>query len=212
MMTDVSALQGSSVRDSSGTRGEILTLNDSHLIVGWWNEGAPGVREEEISPDDYRNAQIEVLTLSTGWVPMGHFVEVAEDEDGPRGPSLAEDLETLLTEKPRSPYKTASKTGPALVGKIKHKRDYWDCSKGQHDGYKQRKGGDKYFYKCTGKEGEKKTISRDKGEKAAYQADYKMWWRDRQRMTAPHTRGKKTYSARAKHKAAKRKAAKKKKG
>lgn len=185
-MTDV-ALPGSSVRDASGRRGEILSIDPSFMVVGWWDTGSPGVQEEDLAPEDERCAQIEVLTLSAGWVPVGNFVEASEvEEEGPRGLTLAEDLQNLLIEKKHSPFKRAAKTGPAIGSKITRKRNYWSCEKGKHGGYKPRSGGgNKNYQACTGKEGEKKTVSRDKSKKAAYQKLYKRFWKDRQGVAAP---------------------------
>jgi hypothetical protein len=187
-MIDVTALRGASVRDDTGVRGEVLNLDPSCLTVGWWNEGAPGVREEAIEPGNPKFGDIEVLTLSDGWVPMTHFVEIEEEVEGPRGPTLAEDLEILIVEAKGhskgggSPFKTASKTGPALAGRVTRKRNYWKCTTTG-----------KYKYKCTGREGETKWSMPDAGTKKDYNHRYKKWWKNRQQVTAPNTRGKKKY-------------------
>ncbi len=186
-MIDVAELKGSSVRDGTGVRGEVLDLDPSCLTVGWWNEGSPGVCEEAIELGNPKFDVIEILTLSDGWVPMAYLVEIEDDAEGPRGPVLAEDLAALIVEAKGhskgggSPFKTASKTGPAIAGRITRKRSYWKCK------------GSNYKYKCIGKEGETKWSMPDKAAKADYNHRYKKWWKDRQQITAPNTRGKKKY-------------------
>ena len=174
-MIDVSPLRGSSVRDDAGVRGEIISLDPSCMVVGWWDEGSPGVREEDIEPDDLRVQRIEVLILGDGWVAVGRFVEREDAE--PRGPTLTEDLENLLTEKPRTPFKTARKLGHSVRhGKWRQKRDYWSCS------------GSNYKYICKGKEGENKKITVKPDWKKAYNADYKEYQKAAGKKAAPFTK------------------------
>jgi hypothetical protein len=188
-MIDINTLRGSTVRDNAGTKGELLNLTLPWVKVGWQDEGVLIPREESFLRSDPRMEAVEILTLDQGWIPLSTLIgTVTEDEDeGPRGPSLVEDLENLLLEKPRSPFKTAASIGPSVAGgwpakaggkhHMKHrKQDYWDCS------------GSNYKYLCKGKEGEKKKIKRDPEKKAAYNQDYKEYQKAQKTVAEPHKR------------------------
>ena len=186
-MIDINTLRGSTVRDNAGTKGELLNLTLPWVKVGWQDEGALAPREESFLRSDPRMEAVEILTLDQGWIPLGNLIGVEEEADGPRGPSLVEDLENLLLEKPRSPFKTAASIGPSVAGgwpakkggkhHMKHrKQDYWDCS------------GSNYHYLCKGKEGEKKKIKRDPGAKAVYNKDYKEYKKRQRDVAEPHKR------------------------
>ena len=200
-MIDVKALRGSTVRDAAGTTGEIMNTSTAWLKVGWWDEGAIRPREESFLRSDPRVKSIHILTLTDGWIPVVDLigVSVKEGEKGPHGPVLVEDLQGLLLEKPRSPFKTAASIGPGPAhgwrhggpSKMKHKkRDYWDCS------------GSNYVYKCKGKEGENKTVRVNKANKADYNALYKQWRKARLDVAAPITRIKKRLARKKKAAAA----------
>lgn len=204
-MIDVEALRGSTVRDSAGTRGEVLAMSPAWMKIGWWDEGVLLPREEAFLRSDPRVESIEILTLSSGWVPVVSLMGMEESEE-PRGPSLAEDLESLLAEsaggKPHSPFKTAAKIGPGPrhgwrhSGKYKmkhHKRDYWDCKCSN------------YVCKCKGKEGENKTVNIKKSWKKGYNALYKRFHKARLDVAAPVTRIQKRLKSKAKGKAKKKK-------
>lgn len=187
-MIDINTLRGSTVRDNAGTRGELLNLTLPWVKVGWQDENSLLPREESFLRSDPRMESVEILTLDRGWIPLSSLIGVVEEDvDGPRGPSLAEDLENLLLEKPRSPFKTAASIGPSVAGgwpakaggkhHMKHrKQDYWDCS------------GSNYHYLCKGKEGEKKKIKRDPGAKAAYNKDYKEYQSRQRDVAEPNKR------------------------
>lgn len=160
-MIDVAALRGSTVRDNAGTRGEVLSVSLPWLRIGWWDENASRTREETFLRSDPRVSTMEILTINEGWIPASRLVG-AEEPDTEPDIKLSEDLEALLQEKLRSPFKRASKIGRSVAnGRWKKKKDYWDCS------------GSNYRYICKGKEGEKKVITRDKGAKASYNKAYK---------------------------------------
>jgi hypothetical protein len=210
-MIDINSLRGSTVRDNAGTRGELLNLTLPWVKVGWQDEGALVPREESFLRSDPRMESVQILTLDQGWIPLSSLIGIVteeESEGGPRGPSLVEDLEGLLLEKPRSPFKTAASIGPSIrhgwpakKGKrhMKHrKRDYWDCS------------GSNYKYTCKGKEGEVKKITVDPEKKAEYNAAYKEFTRKQKDVAAPHQRI--TMKRRRKAAAAKKAAGKKKPG
>ena len=166
-MIDVAALRGSTVRDNAGTRGEILSVSLPWVRVGWWDEGAAVPREESFIRSDPPVASIEKLTKTERWVAAGRFLgtikeDDADEDDDEEVVLVSEDLEDLLLEKPRSPFKTAAKLGRSVrSGRWRHKKDYWDCS------------GSNYNYVCKGKEGETKKIKVKSGWKKAYNQDYK---------------------------------------
>lgn len=66
----MTTLQGFTVRDSAGVRGEILDVSAPWIRVGWWDEGAKAPREESLLQTDPRVERMEVLTLEGGWVPL----------------------------------------------------------------------------------------------------------------------------------------------
>lgn len=180
-MIDVAALRGSTVRDNAGTRGEILHVSLPWVRVGWWDEGAKVPRVESFLRSDPRVAGIEILTINEGWVPASRLVgagdsEELETSDEPEV-TLSEDLQALILEKARSPFKRAGKIGRSVRnGKWKEKKDYWDCN------------GSNYKYTCTGKEGEVKKITRDPGKKAEYNKDYKEYMAMKQKTAASFTK------------------------
>lgn len=181
-MIDINSLRGSTVRDNAGTKGEVLNLSLPWVRIGWQDEDVLAPREESFLRSDPRMESVEILTLDQGWIPLAALVGTItkEDEDGPRGPSLVEDLEglleegELLVEKPRSPFKTAASIGqgPRHRKRVR-KQDYWDCS------------GSNYKYTCKGKEGETKVITVDPAWKRVYNKQYKKWHKARMDVAAP---------------------------
>jgi len=176
-MIDVAALRGSTVRDNAGTRGEILHVSLPWVRVGWWDEGAKVPRVESFLRSDPRVAGIEILTINEGWIPASRLVGVEEVESDGVEMTVSEDLQALILEKARSPFKRAGKIGRSVRnGKWKQKRDYWNCS------------GSNYKYTCKGKEGEIKKITRDPGKKAEYNKDYKEYMAMKQKTAASFTK------------------------
>jgi hypothetical protein len=165
-MIDVNVLRGSTVRDSAGTRGEVLGLSLPWVRIGWWDEGSASPRVEAFLRSDPRIEDIEVLTIGEGWVSARSlFGAKVVHEEGPHGPSLLNDLDALVQEASKhSPYKTAASTGPSIRGgwppppgakkrlKKHKKKGDWECKCAN------------YVCKCVGKEGQKKTVNLTKSK------------------------------------------------
>ena len=129
-------------------------------------------------------------------------VPCLEELDALEPEELLEELDPdgqLLLEKPRSPFKTAASIGPSVAGgwpataggkhHMRHRKtDYWDCT-----------AQGKYKYKCRGKEGEVKIITRDATKKSHYNADYKEYRKNQMNIAAS---GKRIRAKNAKKRAA----------
>jgi hypothetical protein len=165
-------LRGSTVRDNAGAEGRIVALSLPWVRIDWWGQNS---REECILRSDPRIEALEILTLGGGWVPAKGLIgakSLRAESVLPKMYSLLE--EQVLTEKARSPYKTARRLGKGPRGApYKYKRDYWTCS------------GSNYKYVCKGKEGERKKIKRDPDVKADYNQEYKKWWKAKHITAAP---------------------------
>lgn len=175
-MIDVSVLKGSEVRSRGGSRGFIDVVTPSHVRVRW-EDSDGSLRFESCLRSDARLGQIEVLTLTSGWVPLKSIVGMEDNVNVIS--KLTTELKDMLSESgaldERSkhwPFKNTGTLGP--TGSAKHgpppkgtrsvsQTDDWVCKK---------KG--KYTQIC--KSGDKKKIVRiEPSYKKKYNRAYRKW-------------------------------------
>lgn len=173
-MIDVSVLKGSEVRSRGGSRGFIDVVTPARVRVRW--EDLEGSRFESCLRSDTRLGQIEVLTLTSGWLPLKSILGM--EDNAVDITKLTTDLKDMLGESEldeRSkhwPFKNKGSLG--TTGTPKHgPPPKGTRSVGQTDDWICKKKG-KYTQIC--KSGDKKKIVRIKPSyKKKYNRAYRKW-------------------------------------
>lgn len=135
---DVSSLRGSAVRASDGRTGRLIGVSGPWVSLSWEDPEQILPREESfLRSDPFVDEELEILTLSSGWVPLGAFVgaqtemrprvrdlsnivgdlralalDLSVEESPERNERLREGASALESAggKDHSPFKTAAKT------------------------------------------------------------------------------------------------------
>lgn len=176
-MIDIAVLRGSTVRDTDGTRGEVLEVSLPWVRLGWWDDDSYVPRHEVLRRSDSRLEAVEILSITEGWVPAAGLLGARSRTIHSRATlplserlvDLVKSLEEGANKKKMSPYKRLGSIGPAVRGDpTKDRVDDWDCDTKS-----------KYRYVCTNTEtGRKKPIKVKTSWKKPYNKEYKKWLSD----------------------------------
>lgn len=195
-MSDMTSLNGASVRDESGRAGRIVTVSETTIKVAWMQKGL--IAEEATFERTALAAGLQVLTLKEGWKPLFAVAGVLLPKVLSPTAQLSEELHQLFEPKKKLKLKTeAIKKKKVLYGKKTHspfkrfsllgpgpdqsfgtrevsKRTRWDCTKTG-----------KYQQRCVllkkdakgrlRRSNIKKNIRIKPGYKASYNQAYKAW-------------------------------------
>lgn len=163
-MIDGSYLKGACVRDKVGSRGRLVSIEDTSVIVGWETHTS-SLREETLdkTSDRYRYG-VEVLTLDRGWAPLSDILPSPTP-----GERIVSEMRHIL-EQNHNPFQNKAKLGPGPRGGTNQRRNRWSCS------------GSGYDQVCVGiaedNNGQILRIRIDPEYKAQYNREYKRWRRN----------------------------------
>lgn len=182
-MLDTNSLNGSSVRDTNGRSGRIVSVTETALNIAWMQKGL--IAEEKAMERLALAEDLQILTLKEGWKSLKTVAGIVPPKVLSKNEALIQELNTIAEEakkkvsygkKKHSPFKNFGHLGPTThVGNREvGKKTQWDCTKSGA-----------YGQKCVllkkdakGRLRRTKTVKNIKikpGYKSAYNHEYKQW-------------------------------------
>jgi len=192
-MSDMNSLNGSSVRDTGGRTGRIVSVTEAAVNLAWMQKGL--IAEETQLQRTALAPDLQVLTLKEGWqplvavagvtapVPPSKVATLVEDlrnivEASKSKPSIKKKKATSFGKKKHSPFKRFGLLGPgpdhSFGTREVSRQTRWDCTKtGKNKQLctKLKKDAKGRLRRTT----QKKAVHIDPGYKASYNQAYKAW-------------------------------------
>jgi hypothetical protein len=108
---DVQAVLGSSIRDADGTLGRVAGASRGWVRLNWFDTGQIAPRKEVLRRSDLRLDTVQILTLNTGWIPLGQLVGA----------------KNIAEKSKHSPFQHKNPLGPGPKGKKIFRKGKWVC-------------------------------------------------------------------------------------